>query len=68
MVVLQDDLKNLKIVKAGSFSELSVVYQDMILSQATLSGLANCYSTILYRFAAVVKIFGLSVLSDALVC
>jgi hypothetical protein len=68
IVTLQNDLKNLKIVKAKSFSKLSVTYQDMISPRATLSGLANRYSTILYRFAAAVKISGLSALSDALVC
>ena len=68
MVVLQDDLENLEIVEAGSFSELLVVYRDMISSRATLSGLANRYGAISYRFAVAVEIFGLSALSDALVC
>ena len=68
MVVLQDDLENLEIVEAGSFSELSAAHRDMISPRATLSGLANRYGAILYRFAAAVEISGLSALSDALVC
>jgi hypothetical protein len=68
MVALQDNLKNLEIVKAESFSKLSTVHQDMISPQATLFSLANCYGAILYQFAAAVKISGLSALLDALVC
>jgi hypothetical protein len=68
IVTLQDDLENLEIVKARSFSELSAAHQDMISPRATPSGLANRYGAIPYRFAAAVKISGLSALSDALVC
>jgi hypothetical protein len=68
MVALQDDLENLEIVEAGSFSELSAAHRDMISPRATPSGLANRYGAIPYRFAAAVEISGLSALSDALVC
>ena len=68
MVALQDDLENLEIVEAGSFSELSAAHRDLISPRATPSGLANRYGAIPYRFAAAVEISGFSALSDALVC
>jgi hypothetical protein len=68
MVALQNNLENLEIVKAGSFSKLSAVHQDMISPRATPSGLANRYGAIPYQFAAAVEISGLSALLDALVC
>jgi hypothetical protein len=46
---------------------LAEVYRDLFLAKSTPSGLFNRYDKVPYAFLAVIAIFGLGILSDAIV-
>jgi len=58
---------NLEVIKRGLWEILTIVYKDLIVLEATLSGLANYYRAILFKFSAIVEVSRLGVLSDILV-
>jgi len=53
-------------MEGGTWVELADTYQDLKVPPRTLSGHANLYGAIPYRFPAVVKLIAASALSNAL--
>ena len=60
-------METLEVTESGTWSDLSVVHQDLIADQLSPSGLANRYGAIPFAFPAAVELNELGAISDALV-
>jgi len=67
-VSLSDDLQQLETLESGTWTELAEAHRDLLPAKSTPSGLSNRYNKVFYAFPAVITIFSLGILSDAIIC